>query len=296
MCFQNILLLAYQPEAVEAVLDRVVNIAEAGHAAVSVVARVDTAGPGPGATTLSVEQLERVAETFRQRGITTTSRIVSGDLVPGVVSQAENNGHDLLVIPITAPTLAKGKPLASDILQLMRESPCPVWVMRPTQAEHTGIMVAVNPGSPEDKDSVVSRSLVELALCVCRLEGDGLSIVHIWHLLGEPQIERPIVGAGPEQITRLMGHAYSRAAKGMKRFLDTVDLESVRHKLHLIEEHRPSKAIAEFAARNRVELVVMGMMARSGLARLLIGNSAEEVFLEIDCSILTLRSDRSFLP
>ncbi|MDZ7686912.1 MAG: universal stress protein [Gammaproteobacteria bacterium] len=58
---------------------------------------------------------------------------------------------------------------------------------------------------------------------------------------------------------------------------------------------RSSKTVARNASSRRlvddkgVDLLVMGTLSRSGIPGMLIGNTAERVLNDVDCSVLTLK-------
>jgi nucleotide-binding universal stress UspA family protein len=214
--------------------------------------------------------------------------------VPEIIRQVERNGHDLVVVPVAAQKPVRGKVLGIPIVPLMRGCPCPVWVLKPTPALDGGILVAVNPGSAEDQDGALSHRLIQLAARFARAVGSPLSILHVWHLTGESQIRRPLVGAKSEQIAALRDEAFKRAAIKMQQLLEEIDLGESTYEIYLEEGHQPAKVIAEFAVRRKIETVVMGMTGRSGIAGLLVGNSAEEVLRGVPCSVVTLGPDCAF--
>jgi universal stress protein E len=54
---------------------------------------------------------------------------------------------------------------------------------------------------------------------------------------------------------------------------------------------KPDAAIAKFVAKNDIDLLVMGSVARSGLPGLLVGNTAERIVNQVDCSVLVVKPD-----
>jgi nucleotide-binding universal stress UspA family protein len=326
-CFQNILMIAPQAERTHTALERPVALAQACDAAVTVVdvlggatpprvettmarvettmARVETTMARVGTTmetnvpahsTKHVEQLAELVDPFMQRGVNIAGRVLAGEPVAGIIRQVEQNGHDLVVVPVAAQISDRGKLVGIPTMPLLRGCPCPVWVLKPTPALPGGILVAVNPGSAEDQDGALSQSLIRLAACFARSVGSPLSILHVWHLAGEPQIRRPLVGASSEQIAAVLDTAYQRAAMDMQQLLDKIDLKDIPYELYLEKGHQPAKSIAEFAVRRKIETVVMGVKGRSGITGLLVGNSAEEVLRGVPCSVVTLGSGCSFPP
>jgi nucleotide-binding universal stress UspA family protein len=305
-CFQNILMIAPQTERTHTALERPVALAQACGAAVTVVDVLGGATPPRVETTMEpkmsahstkhVEQLAELVDPFMQRGMNIAGRVLAGEPVAEIIRQVRQNGHDLVVVPVAAQRSDRGKLVGITTMPLLRGCPCPVWVLKPTPALPGGVLVAVNPGSDEDQDGAFSQSLIRLAAGFARSVGSPLSILHVWHLAGEPQIRRPLVGAGSKQIVALLCRAYKRAAMDMQQLLDKIDLKDIQYELYLERGHQPAKAIAEFAVRRKIETVLMGMKGRSGIAGLLVGNSAQEVLRGVPCSVVTLGSGCSFHP
>jgi nucleotide-binding universal stress UspA family protein len=59
---------------------------------------------------------------------------------------------------------------------------------------------------------------------------------------------------------------------------------------------RPADVIAEFAKAHEVDLIVMGTVVRTGIPGLLIGNTAETVLHQVQCSILAVKPDTFVSP
>jgi nucleotide-binding universal stress UspA family protein len=54
--------------------------------------------------------------------------------------------------------------------------------------------------------------------------------------------------------------------------------------------------IPELAEKMEVDLIVMGTVGRGGIAGLLIGNTAEEILQQVDCSVLAVKPDGFVSP
>lgn len=57
-----------------------------------------------------------------------------------------------------------------------------------------------------------------------------------------------------------------------------------------------SQRLKEYSRENRVDLLVMGSVARTGISGLLIGNTAERVVGKIGCSLLAVKPDGFVSP
>jgi universal stress protein E len=92
--------------------------------------------------------------------------------------------------------------------------------------------------------------------------------------------------ATPQSLAALARQSKRTAAAGFSRELRAVKI--ARSRRYLIAG-RAIDAISEAAKRSRSAIVVMGVVSRSGIKRLLIGNSAERILDELTCDILVLK-------
>jgi universal stress protein E len=83
---------------------------------------------------------------------------------------------------------------------------------------------------------------------------------------------------------------HARAQKQAQAQLETLlKKHSVpRARRHLLAQY-PVKAIPMTARKVKADLVVMGAVSRSGLKRLFIGNTAENLINELGCDILIVK-------
>jgi nucleotide-binding universal stress UspA family protein len=56
-----------------------------------------------------------------------------------------------------------------------------------------------------------------------------------------------------------------------------------------LERGKPAAVIAPLVKRKKIDLLVMGTMGRSGIAGMLLGNTAEDLLSEVECSVLVLK-------
>jgi nucleotide-binding universal stress UspA family protein len=56
-----------------------------------------------------------------------------------------------------------------------------------------------------------------------------------------------------------------------------------------MEEGFPGEVIPAVACRERIDLIVMGTVARVGIPGLFIGNTAERTLDHVDCDILVIK-------
>ena len=60
--------------------------------------------------------------------------------------------------------------------------------------------------------------------------------------------------------------------------------------MHL-EKGEPGTVIPVLARDEQIDLIVMGSVCRTGIEGFLVGNTAEKILLQVDCSVLTINPD-----
>ena len=69
-----------------------------------------------------------------------------------------------------------------------------------------------------------------------------------------------------------------------------VDVDELSCRVHLLNGE-PDGLIPELSNKERVDLVVMGTLSRTGIPGLFIGNTAEKILQKINCSVLAVKPD-----
>ena len=86
-----------------------------------------------------------------------------------------------------------------------------------------------------------------------------------------------------------------RHQKKLDRLLGKYDLTDLEHQIHL-RKGEAASAIPELAREKQVDLIVMGTVCRTGIAGFFIGNTAERILQQVDCSVLTVKPEGFVSP
>ena len=89
-----------------------------------------------------------------------------------------------------------------------------------------------------------------------------------------------------------LGHALDDAEKEGKAKLDELLHQDERARLSLtsyIGFGAPADEITEYAAKNSIDLIVMGTHGRSGLEKMWLGSVTEKVFRQAGYPVLVVR-------
>jgi hypothetical protein len=89
--------------------------------------------------------------------------------------------------------------------------------------------------------------------------------------------------------------AKSRAQGHLDDLLRRDALQDLRHQIHLVQGE-PRLLIPKLAAKERIDLIVMGTFCRTGIPGFLIGNTAEHILQNVDCSVLAVKPEGFVTP
>ena len=229
-----------------------------------------------------------LAETGSNKKSPRTSvKIREGKRDIEIIRQVLEGKHDLVVKVSSGQPRLSGMRLGTLDMSLLRKCPCPVLIMKPAKRiHHSKILAAVDlTHLPEEKHNL-DREIMDLAAAQARLEVGRLHVLHAWHLPYEHIME----GEARVQFYKTVPQMLKELRRVEKQHLNAMAAlyPDANPRVHMVKG-LPEKVIPAFAEKNRVDLVVMGTLARGGVEGLLIGNTAEKILSKIDCSVLALK-------
>lgn len=229
--------------------------------------------------------LRCAVERIGQIAAPVSTNLLRGQPAIALARHVQQQGHDL-VLKMARRDEAGGLfygPLAA---QLMRICPRPVWILQPHRPIRPSRILAAVDAEIEDRDRfALNIRVLELASSLARLHDAELTVPHAWDVLAAELLQKRM--AEPESEAMLGKH--QRAAdQRLSELLAKVS--NVPPAAHICLPRGDAKRIIPaFATELNVDLVVMGTVSRTGLAGLLIGNTAEAVLPQLNCSLLTVK-------
>lgn len=181
-------------------------------------------------------------------------------------------------------------------MHLMRKCPCPVWVMNPDQPRHySHILAAVDPKPHDQERSELNIKIMDLATSLAQREQSELLVAHTWTFDLERYIKSGRVKIPKNTYDEWVENVKDERRRSLNALLDEYDLENLKSEVYLLKGEA-QKLIPDLAEAKQVELIVMGTVCRTGLAGFLIGNTAEKILRQVDCSVLTVKPDGFVTP
>jgi len=295
--FKNILLLH---PCDHATLDRAASLAQRNRARLTVLkiarevlgASLVTA---PGGPPLDMEemvleeyqsQLNDFVALIEKDGVRVSTKVLIGTPFLEIIREVISQKRDLVIMTAEGKGGLRSRLFGSTSLHLMRKCPCPVWVMKPTRRKRfLRILAAVDSDPADEKRDSLNALILQLATSLAEHDNAELLVVHAWTVYGESMLRgRPTVSHAEIQ-------KYVRQeADSHRRVLDALLAKHTNGlaTVHMVKGNADS-VIPRVAKTEKVDLLVMGTVCRTGIPGFFIGNTAEKVLDEVDCSVLTIK-------
>jgi len=240
------------------------------------------------------EKVDTLVADMVKQGVDARSLVVTGTPFLEIIRQVLRDKHDLVILAAEGKGGIKKRLFGSTSMHLMRKCPCPVWVVKQAQTwPYTRTLAAVDPSTSDTESDSLNPLIMQLAGSMANKEVGELHVIHVWHLFGESYVH--IRGMTEDEILEARERERLRHRKCLNTLLERVDVTELKPHLHLIEGD-PVERIPELVVEQGIDLLVMGTVCRAGIGGFLIGNTAEEVLNQIDCSVLTIKPEGFVTP
>jgi nucleotide-binding universal stress UspA family protein len=312
--FKDILCVMEPQAACQCALERAVALAESNQARVTVATviepvpegiRIPEGGPGPGdmqarLTEAQTQRLKTLIEPYHAR-VKINAKVLVGTSFLEIIREVLRNDHDLVIKCPESPDWLD-RFFAGDDMHLLRKCPCPVWLVKPGAAEsYQRILAAVDvddnyPPAELKTRQALNDMVMELAGSLAVSEFAELHVVHAWEAVGESAMRHGEFMSQPEdEVNAYVEEVRRRHAQlldtlmqetGTKLGQDAMDY--IKPQRHLLNGSA-RKEIPALATRLQVDCIVMGTVARTGVRGFIMGNTAETILEQIDCSVLAIK-------
>ncbi len=241
-------------------------------------------------------------EPYRQR-FDFQHGVLKGTSFLEIVRAVLRNGHDLVIKCPESPGWLD-RFFSGDDMHLLRKCPCPVWLVKPeASTTYRGILAAVDvhDGYPPKELETRHRlnvQILEMAASLAISESSELHVVHAWESITElvsafmisSDFSEEEMAANREQERRQQQWLLDEFIRKLKLNSHAARdaLDYLQLSTHLLQGSA-RKEIPVLAKRLQVDCIVMGTVARTGIRGFIMGNTAETILEQIDCSVLAIK-------
>ena len=245
------------------------------------------------------KKLEEMVSPWSNK-IEIKSKLLTGTLFLEVIYEVLRNQHDL-VFKMAENGGLLNRVFGSDDMHLLRKCPCPVWLVKPNSPKsHQKILAAVDvddnyPSEELNTRNLLNLQVLEMASSLTLSESSELHIVNVWEAIGEGAMRYGFIHTPEEEINDYVEEIRQKLNHNLNTLLGEItdklgrdSLDYISPKIHFIKGH-PRIDVPKFAKNIDAGLVVMGTVARTGLPGLFMGNTAESILNQLDCSVLAVK-------
>jgi universal stress protein E len=294
--FRSILLYAAPGPGTPAAIERTIALARRHGAHVRVV---DVVAPPPvyarpflpkafGAMVEEYhkDRLKEVLDQFERERVQVTGELLRGRPANEIVGTVVEHRHDLVVRGDKGGTESRPASFGPGDIELLRECPCPVWMVRPQPAPgYARIVAAIDPEGHEEDGDALNRRILEEALDLTEMYRSELLVVSAWAPFGESLLVGRMTEA---EYQTWLEQVHDEAQTARNRVMEAFGSRVDHAQRHLIKGE-PAHALPDFVSAHDADLLVMGSVGRTGIPGLLMGNTAERVLRDVACDVLTLK-------
>lgn len=234
--------------------------------------------------------LEDLARPIRARGVDVTTEVECADpLHVALIDRARRTTADLVVKDTHHHSLLKRTLLTNTDWELIRACPVSLLLVKPYPwASVPKVCAAVDPGHANDKPAVLDNRIVDHAALLAKRLGGELHLLHIY--LPVAILAAAAAGSPPMAIP-ISAQDLAREAEQVRAMLqDLVSEYRVEPGNVHVEVGGPAAVLPRAAGELRADVVAMGAISRSGLKRVFIGSTAEDVLEHLPCDALIIKA------
>jgi nucleotide-binding universal stress UspA family protein len=157
-----------------------------------------------------------------------------------------------------------------------------------------------DPGNRENDR--MNEQLLDMGLSLALSDFSELHLVHAWQLEHESFLRSPWTNLTDEEVDAMVQDERKKHEDWLQALVTSATealgdevLGYLKPEIHLLQgpaSHAVPRCVRELGA----ELVVMGTVARTGIPGFIIGNTAERILTQLDCSVLAMKPEGFVSP
>jgi universal stress protein E len=236
-------------------------------------------------TAAANQVLDELVNRARSSGVNASSSLRFGKGWIELIRQVSAMQHDLLIVGTRDLSEFNRLLLGSTAMKLLRKCPCPVWVIEPREDSQS---VVKNVAVASDFSPTSDRAL-EAAIVISRCANAHLHLVNsvdfpLDRLWSTGLADQP----SEEYHKKIRAYSDNELRKQVSRAKTSGLVTPIQ--THIVEGYlNVDLAIREFIRVQKIDLLAMGTIARSGITGAFIGNTAESLLPQLSCSVLVVK-------
>ncbi len=204
-----------------------------------------------------------------------------------IVQRVLRRSHDLLIK--AAKTKENEKGFMAVDMALLRKCPCVLFLHRPKrQVQNIKLAVAIDPDNKNPEEYDLTKNLLKLADSLTHYYEGQLNIISCWDLPLEKFLRSSSWLNMPEEaVEEVILQERNTSYLSLSQLIKKSKIHSQPTIFHLKGD--PTESIPGLVATKQIDVLIMGTVARTGITGFIIGNTAENVLQQIECSLWAMK-------
>lgn len=173
-------------------------------------------------------------------------------------------------------------------MALLRKCPCALFLHRPfTTAENLHIAVAIDPKDEETSNHDLALNLLKLSEALSQHYKGHLSIISCWEFILEHYLRHSVFI--DTSATEIDDMTIRESEQQYQVLLALIHEAKINDPTIYYQKGKPTELIPSIVNDNKIDVLIMGTVSRTGIAGFIIGNTAENILQKINCSLWALK-------
>lgn len=219
--------------------------------------------------------------------VSVTTELLRGRPATAVIQEVVRANHNLVVRSHGRDLSESPRRFGAIDMELLRHCPCPVWLIdaRSRVADKWRILATIRATGAEPEERELNAHILEWALLLKSQTDAELTVLQAWAPYGASLLRSRM---SPDEFSEFLETSRRTEDKALSGFLAPYKERLTGVAVELVHGE-PEDAITRFVESHGVDVVVMGTVARTGIAGLVMGNTAERVLQRLRGSVFAVK-------
>jgi nucleotide-binding universal stress UspA family protein len=212
-----------------------------------------------------------------------------------IISHVLKYDYDLVIKAAEANEGTKG--FKAMDMELLRKCPCPVWLCRPIMKhrDEIRVTVAIDPETMAKDGHDLSLRLLRISRSLADTCNGELDIISCWDCEFEEYLRHSSwIDVSREELNKSVLETQLKHRAALDKIISESGISGKIKVDHV--RGAPDKVIPKYLLDNKVDILVMGTVARTGIQSFVIGNTAENILQKVTCSLMALKPNGFVSP
>lgn len=228
--------------------------------------------------------LKKLEAQAASQGIKATSALRIGSSWHELLQQINVGKHDLVVVGTRDRSAAARTFFGSTAQRLLRTAPCPVWIVKAQEVREIREVLVATDLTPACQEALHTGVLI------ARWLKAKLFVIHTLEYPFEAYMQT--AGISETEFAGYRRQLREDAEAKLNAQIQKTDHRTLPFGLKAETlEGSPDDVLPKFIDQNEVDLLILGSHGRTGLSRMVLGNTAERILPYVHASVLAIRTE-----